>query len=301
VLLRYGITVELANNGLEAFEKRRNTTYDLIFMDIQMPVMDGIEATHEIINYEVEEQLEHIPIIALTANALNGDRERFLTEGLDEYIPKPIETNELLYILKKFLKAKVETVSEDIQEPSENSFEILKDSSVAEETTNTTTADGLILLNEEPIELNMLEKDNPIDKVSLNKTNIDKVLIDETLIDENSVYSDKKILILKKNPLEAQILSKVIANMHYHIEIVNTVEELGNFIENEEYDILLIDKELEQFNQNILKKQHSKMNVILLALNQEKGEHYNTNLIKEVHVGIIKRHKIEQLIKKYRR
>ena len=77
-------------------------------MDIQMPVMDGVEATHEIINYEVEEKVEHIPIVALTANALNGDRERFIAEGLDEYIPKPIETNELLYILKKFLTIKTE-------------------------------------------------------------------------------------------------------------------------------------------------------------------------------------------------
>ena len=100
ILIKYGIEVDLANNGLEAFEKIKNTKYDLILMDIQMPVMDGIEATHEIVNYEHEESLEHTPIVALTANALKGDRERFMEEGLDEYIAKPIENSELLFILK---------------------------------------------------------------------------------------------------------------------------------------------------------------------------------------------------------
>ena len=107
ILQEHGITVDIANNGLESFEKRRNNDdYDLIFMDIQMPVMDGIEATHEILDYEEDEEVPHIPIVALTANALKGDRERFMSEGMDEYITKPIETSELLYILNKFLSHK---------------------------------------------------------------------------------------------------------------------------------------------------------------------------------------------------
>ncbi len=107
ILEEHGITVDIANNGLESFEKRRSGNYDLLFMDIQMPVMDGIEATHEILDYEEDEELAHIPIVALTANALKGDRERFLSEGMDEYITKPIETTELLYVLNKFLSDKV--------------------------------------------------------------------------------------------------------------------------------------------------------------------------------------------------
>ena len=272
VLVKYGVTVELANNGLEAFEKRKSNNYDLIFMDIQMPVMDGVEATHEIINYEVEEKLHHVPIIALTANALNGDRERFLEQGLDEYIPKPIETNELLYILKKFLKPKieedkVETKPDEVLHKVNNKREISKNEDVVVLDENS-SSNGVSILEEEPSS----EKETP---------------------------SNKKILILKKNPLEAQILSKVIANMNYDIEIVHQPNELENFIDKEEYDMLLIDKEIEQFNQNILKKQHQNMNVIMLSQNKT-HEHYNTNLIKEVHVGIIKRDNIQQLIKKYR-
>ena len=288
ILLKYGVDVELANNGLEAFEKRKGETYDLIFMDIQMPVMDGIEATHEILNYEIEEQLQHTPIVALTANALNGDRERFLAEGLDEYIPKPIETNELLFILRKFLKAKsIEDIGASVEE-------------------NTEVPEPEVLESVEtikPIELLIIdEKDDkplmPLEEIETSVNN--RVEIYD--LDEESSSSSKKILIAKKNSLEAQILSKVITNMNYEIEIVDSMEELKSLIQMSDYDILLIDKELEERNKDVLNNQHSKMNVIMLALNQADSKtSFNSDLIKELHVGIIKREKLAQLIEKYRR
>ncbi len=106
ILQSMGLETDLANNGQEAFEKRKQNEYDIIFMDIQMPIMDGVEATHSILEYEQKNELQHIPIVALTANALKGDRERFLNEGLDEYVSKPIEMNELLYVVNKFLADK---------------------------------------------------------------------------------------------------------------------------------------------------------------------------------------------------
>jgi len=281
ILLKYGVQVELANNGLEAFEKRKSESYDLIFMDIQMPVMDGIEATQEIINYEIEEALTHIPIVALTANALNGDRERFLSEGLDEYIPKPIETNELLFILKKFLKPK-----EISNEPMVKESKILhleNDSFVPlKETQHKST--GIEILSE--------TKSQDSGTITMLEMEMD---------DEVATLEERKILIAKKNPLEAQILSKVISNLDYEIEIVDKIENLKNLISNPQYDILLIDKELEEFNQNILKNQHEGMNVIMLSLNQPNDKYFNNNLIKEIHIGVIKREKINQLIQKYRK
>ena len=118
ILEGLGLDVEIAQNGLEAFEMRRDNDYDLIFMDIQMPVMNGVEATHEILEYEEDEDLTHVPIVALTANALKGDRERFLGEGMDEYISKPIEMSELIYILNKFLhdKSRIEALPEEREE-----------------------------------------------------------------------------------------------------------------------------------------------------------------------------------------
>ncbi len=115
ILQSMGLETDLANNGQEALEKRKQNTYDIVFMDIQMPVMDGVEATHAIIRYEKENELPHIPVVALTANALKGDRERFLSEGLDEYVSKPIEMTELLYVLNKFLHDKA-SIGENIQE-----------------------------------------------------------------------------------------------------------------------------------------------------------------------------------------
>lgn len=98
-----GIESDLANNGLEAFNKYtiNPDKYDVIFMDVQMPVMDGLEATQEILEFEQEEEIDHTPIIAVTANVLKGDRERFLGAGMDEYISKPISKDALLKILER--------------------------------------------------------------------------------------------------------------------------------------------------------------------------------------------------------
>jgi len=135
ILKGFGLDTDVADNGQIAVEKRKlNKDYDIIFMDIQMPIMDGIEATKIIKEYEKENNLTHIPTIALTANALKGDRERLLQEGLDEYISKPIEMSELLYILHKFLSHKSTLNLEnskdnkDNKEPDSSNLEQEKDS-----------------------------------------------------------------------------------------------------------------------------------------------------------------------------
>lgn len=98
-----GLTITLASNGLEAFQKRKDGNFDLIFMDIQMPFLDGVEATKEILDYEEDYKQKHVPIIALTANALKGDREKFLESGLDEYTTKPLVRSEIVSLLSHFL------------------------------------------------------------------------------------------------------------------------------------------------------------------------------------------------------
>ena len=124
ILKGFGLTVDVANNGQEAVDKRKTVQdFDLIFMDIQMPIMDGIEATKIIKKYEKDNNLKHIPIIALTANALKGDRERLLKEGLDEYISKPIEMAELLYILHKFIGDKSSILLDSIESKKDTAKE----------------------------------------------------------------------------------------------------------------------------------------------------------------------------------
>ena len=107
VLNRLGVEVSIANNGQEALEERMAHSYDMIFMDIEMPVMGGMEATGKILSYEHSSGREHVPIIALTANALSGDRERYLGAGMDGYLSKPIELDALRGILKSYFEERI--------------------------------------------------------------------------------------------------------------------------------------------------------------------------------------------------
>ncbi|ADV45811.1 histidine kinase [Nitratifractor salsuginis DSM 16511] len=106
-LSRFGIDVAIANNGEEAFERRKEDNFDLIFMDIQMPVMDGVEATRAILAYERETDSPHIPIIALTANAVQGNKDQYLAAGMDDYIAKPINIDRLRNLIGYYAPDKV--------------------------------------------------------------------------------------------------------------------------------------------------------------------------------------------------
>jgi CheY-like chemotaxis protein len=88
MLRKFGYSSDVAANGAEALELVRINRYDLVFMDLQMPVMDGLEATRRII--AIAPSQERPRIIAMTANALPGDRERCIDAGMDDYIAKPI-------------------------------------------------------------------------------------------------------------------------------------------------------------------------------------------------------------------
>jgi len=113
---RGDIKVDIVSNGLEAVKIYKNNKYDLIFMDIFMPIMKGDEATKNILEYEKNNNLAHTPIVALTANALKGDKEKFLKEGFDDYISKPINNEKLDDILKKYLKIDDIELSKEIDE-----------------------------------------------------------------------------------------------------------------------------------------------------------------------------------------
>ncbi|MCK4973832.1 MAG: nitrate- and nitrite sensing domain-containing protein [Sulfurimonas sp.] len=108
-----GLTITIANNGLEAFQKRKDGKFDMIFMDIQMPFLDGVEATAEILEFEEDYDQVHVPIVALTANALKGDREKFLAAGLDEYTTKPLIRSEIISLLNQFLSDHIVEVDSD--------------------------------------------------------------------------------------------------------------------------------------------------------------------------------------------
>jgi signal transduction histidine kinase/CheY-like chemotaxis protein len=213
ILEEHGITVDLANNGLESFEKRRNNDYDLLFMDIQMPVMDGIEATHEILDYEEDEEVPHVPIVALTANALKGDRERFMNEGMDEYITKPIETSELLYILNKFLSDKAVDITDE--KPEEKQAEKKQEIIIEKPKAAVETAPDSIVIHDE-----------------------DTIAIDMEL------PAEKNILIAKRFLIEKRVLEKVLANLGYDYTTLENTEQINEELKTGKYDIVFADEDL---------------------------------------------------------
>jgi signal transduction histidine kinase/CheY-like chemotaxis protein len=103
IIERLGHTVETAENGRRALEMLAANSFDLVIMDIQMPVMNGIEATLAIRDSDGANGVDpEIPIIAMTAHAMKGDRETFLSQGMNDYIPKPVDADELARLLAKY-------------------------------------------------------------------------------------------------------------------------------------------------------------------------------------------------------
>ncbi|NDJ85474.1 MAG: response regulator [Chloroflexi bacterium] len=100
ILTAKGYTVLEAEDGHTGVELAMSEMPDLILMDINIPGLDGIEATRMIKSFR---ETADIPVIALTANAMRGDRERFLAAGCDNYLPKPISTSDLLSVVKSYL------------------------------------------------------------------------------------------------------------------------------------------------------------------------------------------------------
>jgi len=234
-LKQLGVEVDTAQNGLEAFNKysMNPNKYDVIFMDVQMPIMDGPEATQEIIEFEKEEGIPHTLIVAVTANVLKGDRERFLGVGMDDYISKPIDKKELIRVLDEI--DKINSTQETKTEPVKT--EELK-------TTNKKEI-NLIVASESPFFINYLKETlkEDFEKASSIKE-LSKVINNEKfniiLLEEDFAKADIESLInsIKKDFKNVKIVvigeSKV-SNADAVIEDLepNHLEEIIQRLENE--------------------------------------------------------------------
>ena len=230
------LTVDVASNGLEAFQKRKDGNFDLIFMDIQMPFIDGVEATKEILDYEEDYNQPHVPVIALTANALKGDRERFLRAGLDEYTTKPLVRAEIVSLLNHFLadhaidgtvvqEAPI-TKSEDdnkdivIEDAVENAHFIIDEPDFAEETSKEDSIQEIIKIDEP---------------------------LDEPIIPQKASFK-ADVLLAKKSPFETKLFVKLLNSLGYTYETADSSQELNEMVQNNSYKVIMFDKECEGLN-----------------------------------------------------
>ncbi|MDP3302093.1 MAG: response regulator, partial [Sulfuricurvum sp.] len=122
VLERYGFSVTIVSNGIDAYNAAMKNRYDLILMDEQMPIMNGYDATEKILAFEKEHHLSPTPIISLTANVLKGSRERAFEHGYDDFLGKPIVLKELEDLFERYF-TKNEFVEKSNKKEIENTTE----------------------------------------------------------------------------------------------------------------------------------------------------------------------------------
>ncbi|MGO9566275.1 MAG: response regulator, partial [Desulfomonilaceae bacterium] len=121
ILQQAGLVVRIANNGKEAVDMVRAGNFDVVLMDIQMPVMGGFEATEEI---RRDERFKDLPIIAMTAHAMAGDREKSIEGGMDDHVTKPIDPDQLISALVKWIKPGKREISEGVCESLSETKEV---------------------------------------------------------------------------------------------------------------------------------------------------------------------------------
>jgi len=277
-----GLTISIASNGLEAFQKRKDNRYDLIFMDIQMPFLDGVEATKEILEYENEYHQPHVPIVALTANALKGDREIFLDAGLDEYTTKPLVRSEIVALLNQFL----------------SDFIVAKDGYEEDE----------VLEEDEDIIIENDFNDEIIEEVIEDDFDDEIIEVIEEEKPEEIEYSySADIALLKKSKFETKLFSSLIKPLGYTFQTADTVEELHSMIEKNSYKVILFDKgckglnvqSLSDFVKDTAKKRNLESSLIVMGDFTDAESEETTNYVHEIIKNVVSKDLLRLLFEKF--
>jgi signal transduction histidine kinase/CheY-like chemotaxis protein len=230
ILNDFGLTVTLVKNGEEAVDLRKQNDYDLIFMDIQMPVLGGIDATKQILHFEKSAGLAHTPIIALTANALQGDREKYINAGMDNYTSKPINIDQIQFLLETYLA----------KHKSDNSIE--PDHSSKSNTKEKKDTFGIL----GDTSTNHDREIEGRDRLSTKTT--DNVPSAKS----HAPLDTMDVLLYKESPLASDIYQKILANLGYTVTAVLSEDQFLNALNREPYRYVLIDGSLMQDDNNCL-------------------------------------------------
>jgi CheY-like chemotaxis protein len=245
-------------------------------MDIQMPVLGGIEATQQILAYEEKSRKHHIPIVALTANALSGDREKYMDAGMDNYLSKPIDLERLNVLLQEYFPLKVRSAESDVEEtepetttvidtttvveaeetvqdevpiPAESELDVLSDETVeADEPAEHEEQDAIseIIQAYEPVEVEDVPED-------LNDTEASVVpqepvpeptqVVEEEVEEETppAPKEQRDILLYHELSLIADLYERMLSNLGYSVDKVLDEEAFLNHLEEKQYRFVIFD------------------------------------------------------------
>ena len=227
ILERMGYKAEIASDGAEAVKiVKENGPFDIIFMDIQMPNMDGMEATEEIRKLETgnrkpetgdpsqQSSIQRLPIIALTANAMKGDREKYLEAGMDDYLSKPFKKEDIQKMIRKWAhKDKV-----PVKTPDNNRILIVEDEE------NMRKSIIRLLHEEMPASKVMWAEDGIDATVKLGSFMPDLILVDIMMPRMDGV---ELIRYMRKTERYAKIKILVITGLHKDNPIIDAVKKAG--------------------------------------------------------------------------
>ncbi len=163
ILRKQGYSVTTAENGAIALQAAQTTKFDLILMDIQMPVMDGIEATHLIRQWEKENQRDQVPIVALTAHALRGYREKCIVAGMNEYFTKPLKKQTLTDLVDRWTDERPQILVVDDSIDNRNLLvKHLEKNGTVKTICASNGQEGLDIFKEKPISLVLMDMEMPV-------------------------------------------------------------------------------------------------------------------------------------------
>ena len=314
-LKSFEMDLTIVGNGQLALEERKKQEFDIIFMDIAMPVMDGIEATKQIKLYEAENGLKHIPIVAVTANALKGDRERFMSQGLDEYCTKPIKKDILAGMLEKFIPEKRVGASgtsapqkqivkkKVIQQVPQNVTRVVQRPKIVVQQRviqKPVVVQKEVVVEPAKVVKKLVKKMIPNPKANKNTTQPIKIEAPKIEPAVRSTSDGKDILICKKSIIENRIFGGVLKT-NYNVDMAKDFSEFVDLYKHNKYKLVIIDYSVMNFDESkIVEMINRKDQKSILFTNLERDDLSSIkSFFTEVLNSGIKKSELEDLVKKY--
>jgi CheY-like chemotaxis protein len=296
-----------------------------------------MEATKEILEYEEDYNQVHVPIVALTANALKGDRERFLAAGLDEYTTKPLVRAEIVSLLNHFLAdyivesdAVTSVATQEVSSVVEESVPAFIEPVKAEEVEITPAFVEVETLEEEIVPAFIESEEVEIvaefeeTQNAVVEEEIAPVLVEEEKIEEpKTVHNDNveqlveeekvaleyeaDILLAKKSNFEAKLFTKILSSLGYTFDVANTTQELFEMAQSKVYKVVLFDKEcqgldLKEFSQTVKELSQSRdllTSLILITETSIQEDMEDTQYIDETIKNIVNKDLLRLVVEKF--